>query len=168
AHWLVAAGVPRHVPRDSRRTGLPGPHLGVPRGVSVSTGLFATPGLPRTAAPRSPGPDGHAAGRLDRGPRWLGSARGRAPNLVHPRTLQWRDVAQWLALPAGSAHVRSLSGTAETPRVAHPGRAQRQANGLGTGRGRGLAPQSLSVLSGPFSAPPGRTPRRGGCRLQGR
>src|SRR5215813_5399589 len=118
AHWLVAAGVPRHIPRDSLRTSLPGPHLGVPRGVSVSTGLFATPGLPRAAAPRSPGPDCHAAGRLDRGSRRLGAARGRAPNLVHPRTLQWLDVAQWLALPAGSTHVRSLSGTAEAPRVA--------------------------------------------------
>ena len=30
--------------------------------------------------------------------------------MVHPRALQWRDVAQWLALPAGSAHVRSISG----------------------------------------------------------
>ena len=28
-----------------------------------------------------------AAGRLDRRPRWLGSSRRRAPNLVHPRTL---------------------------------------------------------------------------------
>ena len=61
AHWLVAAGVPRHLPRDSRRTGLPGPHLGVPRGLSVSTGLSAAPGLPRAAAPRPPGPDCHSS-----------------------------------------------------------------------------------------------------------
>src|SRR2546421_59062 len=91
----------------------------------------------------------------------LGSARGRAPNLVHPRTLQWLDVAQWLAPPTGSAHVRSLSGTTQAPRVAYPGRAQRQTNGLGPGSGDGLAQQLPSVLSGPLSAQPGRTPRRG-------
>src|SRR5262244_1496394 len=78
-------------------------------------------------------PDCQAAGRLDRRPRRLGSARGRASDLVHSRTLQWLNFTQWLALPAGSAHVRSLSGTAEAPGVAHPSRAQRQAKGLGAG-----------------------------------
>jgi hypothetical protein len=149
APGLVAAGGPRHLPRDARRPRLPGPPRGVPRGVSVATGLWATPGLPRAAAPRSPGPDGHAAGRRARGSRRLGAARGRAPPWVHPRTRQGRDMAQGLALPAGSVPVRSLAGTAAASGVAHAGRAERPAHGLGTGSGPGRAQQAPSVLAGP-------------------
>ena len=98
---------------------------------------------------------------------------GLAPQGGEPQIWFIRELSSGLTLrsgwlcAAGSAHVRSLSATAEAPGVAHPGRAQRQANGLGTGSGHGLPPQSLSVLSGPLSAQPGRTPRRGRCRLQG-
>src|SRR5262249_18530245 len=83
------------------------------------------------SAPRPPGPDGPAAGGLDYRPRWPGTPRRRATNLVHPRTHQRLDLTQRLALPAGSDHVRSLPATTEAPGVADCGRAQRQANGLG-------------------------------------
>src|SRR5262249_13489340 len=98
-----------------------------------------------------------AVGGLDRGPRRRGAPSGRAANLVHPGALQRLNLTQWLAGSAGPAHVRSLFEAAHTPGVADSGRAQRQANRLGTSAGHGLAPESPSMVSGPLSAQPGRT-----------
>src|SRR4029434_1723859 len=109
-------------------------------------------GVPRAAAPRPPGPSRQTARWLDRGTRRLSAPRGRASNLVHPRAFERLDLAQWLAVPAGSAHVRSLPGPAEASGVADSRRAQRPAKRIGAGRGRGLAAYAASILSGSRSA----------------
>src|SRR5438874_2271872 len=54
AHGLGARSTPRYLPRDAHGTGLPGPHLGVPRALSLSTALSPAPGLPRASAPSPP------------------------------------------------------------------------------------------------------------------
>src|SRR2546430_1973682 len=166
AHGLGARSTPRYLPRDAHGTGLPGPHLGVPRAFSLSTALSPAPGLPRASAPSPPGPDCPAAGGREDRPRWPGTPRRRATHVVDPCTPSWLALTKRLAVSAGSAHVRSLPATTAAPGVADCGRAPRQANGRGPGRGHGLPQQALSVLAGPFSAPPGRAAGRGRGGLQ--
>ena len=112
------------------------------------TRALGHPGLPRAAAPRSPGPDGHAAGRLARALDGLAPPGGAPPMgciRALARGVPWRR--GWLQqeqLP-----VFSLARPAAASGGAQAGRAERQGHGRGTGRGPGRAPPSPSVLSGP-------------------
>ena len=108
----------------------------------VSLPLLA---LPRAPAPRPPGSHCPRAGRRDDRPRWPGAPRGRAAHVVHPCTHQRLHLPPWLAVSAGSDHVRRLAATAHAPGVADSGRAQRQTNGLGAGGGDRLPPSRSQV-----------------------